>query len=587
MNRRNFKVALMTLMLFVMTAVPTFAEDIDKIAQANAHKFGIITIIPPLLAIVLAFITKNVVVSLFLGVMSGTFILQMSTNQNILSALILSFLDFIQRALDSLADPWNAGIILQVLCIGGVINLVGKMGGAKAIAEALANKANSSKSAQIISWLLGILVFFDDYANSLIVGPIMRPVFDKMNISREKLAFVIDATAAPIAGLAIISTWIGLEVGLIHEAFGSIGVNVDAFGIFLRTIPFRFYNILILAFVLISALMVREFGPMRKAEYISYRKENLTTDELDQGVEELDDMAPKDGVELSIWNAIIPIGVLIITALMSFYYSGHKAIMGGDDAALIAAINASPFSFNSIRECFSASDASVALFQSALFASIVAILMAKFKKIYTISEAIEVWIDGMKTLMITGVILILAWSLSSVIKEVGTAKFLIHYLSGSIPAFLLPSIIFVLGAIISFSTGTAYGTMGILMPLAIPLAHSISPDMGYVVVSTSAVLTGAIFGDHCSPISDTTILSSMGAGCNHIDHVKTQMPYSLFIAGITVVFGYIPAGFGLPVIIVLPVAIIAVAVALRIVGKRTDVDDKAFEAKLSKDGIHF
>lgn len=587
MNRRSFKVALTTLMLFAMTAVPIFAEDIDKIAQANAQKFGIITIIPPLLAIVLAFITKNVVISLFLGVMSGTFILQMTTNQNILSSLILSFLDFIQRALNSLADPWNAGIILQVLCIGGVINLVGKMGGAKAIAEALANKANSSKSAQIISWLLGILVFFDDYANSLIVGPIMRPVFDKMNISREKLAFVIDATAAPIAGLAIISTWIGLEVGLIHEAFSSIGVNVDAFGIFLRTIPFRFYNILILVFVLLSALMVREFGPMRKAEYVSFRKDNITTDELDQGVEELDDMAPKDGVKLSIWNAIIPIGVLIITALMSFYYSGHKAIMAGDDAALIAAVSASPFSFDTIRECFSASDASVALFQSALFASIVAILMAKFKKIYTISESIEVWIDGMKTLMITGVILILAWSLSSVIKEVGTAKFLIHYLSGSIPAFLLPSIIFVLGAIISFSTGTAYGTMGILMPLAIPLAHSISPDMGYVVVSTSAVLTGAIFGDHCSPISDTTILSSMGAGCNHIDHVKTQMPYSLFIAAITVVFGYIPAGFGLPVVIVLPVAIIAVALGLRIIGKRTDVRDEAFEAKLSKDGIHF
>lgn len=587
MNRRSFKVALTTLMLFAMTAVPIFAEDIDKIAQANAQKFGIITIIPPLLAIILAFITKNVVISLFLGVMSGTFILQMTTNQNVLSSLILSFLDFIQRALNSLADPWNAGIILQVLCIGGVINLVGKMGGAKAIAEALANKANSSKSAQIISWLLGILVFFDDYANSLIVGPIMRPVFDKMNISREKLAFVIDATAAPIAGLAIISTWIGLEVGLIHEAFSSIGVNVDAFGIFLRTIPFRFYNILILVFVLLSALMVREFGPMRKAEYVSFRKDNITTDELDQGVEELDDMAPKDGVKLSIWNAIIPIGVLIITALMSFYYSGHKAIMAGDDAALIAAVSASPFSFDTIRECFSASDASVALFQSALFASIVAILMAKFKKIYTISESIEVWIDGMKTLMITGVILILAWSLSSVIKEVGTAKFLIHYLSGSIPAFLLPSIIFVLGAIISFSTGTAYGTMGILMPLAIPLAHSISPDMGYVVVSTSAVLTGAIFGDHCSPISDTTILSSMGAGCNHIDHVKTQMPYSLFIAAITVVFGYIPAGFGLPVVIVLPVAIIAVALGLRIIGKRTDVRDEAFEAKLSKDGIHF
>lgn len=586
MNKRNFRVVLTSLMLLAMTVVPAFAEDIDKIAQANSNKFGIITIIPPLLAILLAFITKNVVISLFLGVMSGCLILQVGTGTNLLSAIVLSFLDFISRALNSLADPWNAGIILQVLCIGGVINLVGKMGGAKAVAESLADKAKSSRSAQIISWFLGILVFFDDYANSLIVGPIMRPVFDKMNISREKLAFVIDATAAPIAGLAIISTWIGLEVGLIHDAFGSIGVNVDAFGVFLQTIPYRFYNILILAFILISAIMVREFGPMRKAEYIAHRKENITSD-LDQGVEELDDMAPKEGVKLSIWNAIIPIGVLIVSALVAFYYSGYSSIMDGNNQGLIASINASPFSFNSIKDCFSASDASVALFQSALFSSIVAILMAKFKKIYTVSEAIEVWIDGMKTLMITGVILILAWSLSSVIKEVGTAKFLIQYLSGSIPAFLLPSIIFILGSIISFSTGTAYGTMGILMPLAIPLAHSISPEMGYVVVSTSAVLTGAIFGDHCSPISDTTILSSMGAGCNHIDHVKTQMPYSLFIATIAILFGYIPAGMGLPAIVVLPVALLAVVLGLRIFGKRTDVDDKTFEAKLEKEGITF
>lgn len=586
MRRFNFRLVLTTFVLFMLTIVPTFAEDIDKVAQANATKFGLITIIPPLLAIVLAFITKNVVVSLFLGVLSGSLILQLGNGENIFSAIVLSFLDFISRALNALADPWDAGIILQVLAIGGVINLVGKMGGAKAIAESLAKKAKTSKGAQLISWFLGILVFFDDYANSLIVGPIMRPVFDKLNISREKLSFVIDATAAPIAGLAIISTWIGLEVGLIHDAFGSINVDVDAFGVFLQTIPYRFYNILILAFIVLSAIMVREFGPMRKAEYLSYRNKS-SKQFLDNGVEELDDMAPKDGVKLSVWNAIIPIGVLILSSLAAFYYSGYSSIMGGEDAALISAINASPFSFNSIKECFSASDASVALFQSAIFATIVAILMAKFKKIYTISEAIEVWVDGTKTLMITGVILILAWSLSSVIKEVGTAKFMINYLSGAIPAFLLPSIIFVLGSIISFSTGTAYGTMGILMPLAIPLAHSINPEMGYVVVSTSAVLTGAIFGDHCSPISDTTILSSMGAGCDHIEHVKTQMPYAIYVASCTILFGYIPAGFGLPVFIVLPMAIFAVGFGLRFIGKRTDVDDPALEAKLKKDGYEF
>ncbi|NLL29805.1 MAG: Na+/H+ antiporter NhaC family protein, partial [Clostridiales bacterium] len=215
-------------------------------------------------------------------------------------------------------------------------------------------------------------------------------------------------------------------------------------------------------------------------------------------------------------------------------------------------------------------DASVALFQSALISSIVSIIMGVVKKIFTVSEAIDVWIDGMKPLLITGVILLLAWSLSSVIKDLGTAKYLVSLLSGSLPKFLLPSLIFILGSVISFATGTAYGTMGILMPLAIPLAYSMKPDMAYVVVSTSAVLTGAIFGDHCSPISDTTILSSMGAGCNHIDHVNTQMWYSLFIAAITIIFGYIPAGFGLKWYIVLPIAILAVYLGIQILGKKVE-----------------
>lgn len=576
MNRKNLIFISSAVLIFVFVCV--FGTQIRELVNAN----GIITIVPPLLAIVLAFITKNVVVSLFLGILFGSLILQIRSGMSFLPSLVFAFMDLISRCLNSLADPWNAGIILQVLCIGGVINLVGKMGGAKAVAESLSKKAKSSKGAQIISILLGILVFFDDYANSLIVGPIMRPVYDKMKISREKLAFVIDATAAPIAGLAIISTWIGLEVGLIHDAFNGLNIEVDSFGIFLSTIPYRFYNILILIFIVASALMVREFGAMRKVEYIARRKGNEKTT---TNSEQMNDLKPKDGIKLSIWNAIIPIGVLIISSLMAFYYSGYSTILSGENKELIVDLTTNPFSFSSIRECFSSADASNALFQSSVFSSIVAIFLAKVKNIYTLSESIDEWINGMKTLIITGVILVLAWSLSSVIKEVGTAKFLISYLSGTLPKFILPSIIFILGSIISFSTGTAFGTMGILMPLAIPLAHSISPDMNYIIVSTSAVLTGAIFGDHCSPISDTTILSSMGASCNHIDHVKTQMPYAIYIAIITILCGYIPSGFGLPLYVILPVAIFVVVAGLRIIGKRTDIDDTKFEEKLRKEGF--
>ena len=572
-KRISIFTAMLTLNILLFSTVAFASENAGAV---NANKFGIWTILPPLVSIVLAFITKNVVVSLFLGTMIGCVMLYV-TDSNIFIALIQGFMDFVNRVLESLADPWNAGIILQVLVIGGIIHLVGKMGGAKAIAEALARKAKTVRSVQLTTFLLGLAVFFDDYANSLIVGPIMRPVADKLKISREKLAFVIDATAAPVAGLAIISTWIGLEVGLIGDAFNSIGQSVDAFGVFLQTIPYRFYNILILAFVLISAITLREFGPMYKAELNArrgIRNKEVSSHSKEQIDEVINELEPKEGVKLSIWNAIIPVGSLIVFSLIAFYYSGYSTIMAGDDVALKVIISESPFGFTAIQQTFSNADASIALFQSALISSIITIALAVGKKIFTLSEAIENWIEGMKGLVITGVILLLAWSLSSVTKEVGTAQYLVDILSNTVPAFILPSIIFILGSVIAFATGTAYGTMGILMPLAIPLSYTISSgDMNLVIISTSAVLTGAIFGDHCSPISDTTILSSTGAGCNHINHVKTQIFYAIFVGVVAILFGYIPAGLGLNVWITLIMGVAVIAIFLMIVGKRVDKDE--------------
>lgn len=563
-NKTRFKVFLTVFAMTMLCSTLVFAAE--DAAAVNSAKFGMWTVLPPLVSIVLAFLTKNVVVSLFIGTITGCIMLQLN-GFNIITALTQGFIDFTYRALNSLADPWNAGIILQVLVIGGVIHLVAKMGGAKAIAEALARKAKTVKSAQLTTWLLGLAVFFDDYANSLIVGPIMRPVTDKLGVSREKLAFVIDATAAPIAGLAIISTWIGLEVGLIGDALKSVGIQADGFGVFLETIPYRFYNILILAFVVISAITLREFGPMLKAERRARRGEVLSTTEISSDSEDLE---PIEGIKLSVWNAIIPIGVLIVSSLIGFYYSGWVTIMGGEDLAIIELMNNTPFSFAAIQAAFSNADASVVLFQSALLATIVALILGVSRKIFPISEGIGIWIEGMKGLLITGVILILAWSLSSVIKELGTASYLVGVLSDAIPAFLLPAIIFILGSIIAFATGTAYGTMGILMPLAIPLAFAINPEWNFVIVSTSAVLTGAIFGDHCSPISDTTILSSTGAGCDHIEHVRTQIWYAIFVGIVTVLFGYIPAGLGLSIFIVLPLSLVALFILTIIFGKKVD-----------------
>ncbi len=565
MRKKGF-ILILTFMLFALCMNLGFAEELDP-AQVNADKFGLLTLLPPLVAIVLAFITKNVVLSLFLGVFSGTFLVSLN-GSNVFMALFNGFLSIIDKVLSSLADPWNAGIILQCLTIGGLIALITKMGGAKAIAESLAKRAKSPRSAQIFTWILGLIVFFDDYANALIVGPIMRPVTDKMKISREKLSFIIDATAAPIAGIAIISTWIGYEISLIKDAYASIGQQVNAYSVFISTIPYRFYNILILVFIVCTAVFLREFGPMLKCERRARTNGKVLGEEMDSKfLEESNEIQPKEGIKLSVWNAIIPIGVLIFASLLGFYYNGYNTIMGGEDAVLIEILKNSPVSFAAIRETFGASDASVVLFQGALFASIVAIVMGTSQKIFKVSEAIETWVKGMNALVITGVILLLAWSLSGVIKELGTAKFLVSVLSGSIPEFLLPSIIFTLAAIISFATGTSYGTMGILMPLTIPLAHAISPESSYIIMSAGAVLTGATFGDHCSPISDTTIMSSMGAGCNHIDHVNTQIVYALTVGVISIVFGYLPAGLGISVYLTLPIAVLAVVGTVYFVGK--------------------
>ncbi|MDO4536124.1 MAG: Na+/H+ antiporter NhaC family protein [Clostridium perfringens] len=570
-KKTGLQIFLSVFILSMLCSTVAFASN--GATDANTTSLGFWTILPPLVSIVLAFITKNVVVSLFLGTFTGCVMLNLN-GFNIFSAVFQGFIDFTYRALDVLSDPWNAGIILQVLVIGGVIHLVAKMGGAKAIAEALAKKAKTVRSVQLTTWLLGLAVFFDDYANALIVGPIMRPVTDKLGISREKLAFIIDATAAPIAGLAVISTWIGLEIGLIGDAFSSIGMNVDGFSIFLQTLPYRFYNILILAFVFILAITLKEFGPMLSAE--KKARNALKREELLERVENIksehSELEPKEGVKLSIWNAIVPIGTLVISSLLGFYYSGYTSVMGGTDAVAKEIFINAPLSFGAVQEAFSNADASVVLFQGALLASLVAIVMSVCKKIFTISEAIETWVEGMKGLLITGVILILAWSLSSVIKELGTAAYLVSILQFAIPKFLLPSIIFILGSIIAFATGTAYGTMGILMPLAVPLAYAINPDMSFIIACTSGVLTGAIFGDHCSPISDTTILSSTGAGCDHIEHVRTQIWYSLFVGAITIIFGYIPAGFGVSVWIILPVALTALLVITLLVGKKVTED---------------
>ena len=557
-----------TLILGLFLPIFLFAD-----AKENSAIYGALTLLPPLVAIVLAFITRNVIFSLFMGIFTGTFMVNIS-GENIFYAFFGAFVDMSSKMVGSLADSWNAGIVLQVLTIGGMIAVVTKMGGLKAIAQKLAARAKTPATAQIYTWIMGFFIFFDDYANSLIIGPIMRPVTDKLKISREKLAFIIDSTAAPIAGLALISTWIGYELSLIKDAYIAIGQpDVNAFAIFVETLPYRFYNILMLAFVFFSAYTLREFGPMHTAAVRAYETGHVSNPETTSSVmnQENSFMLPKEDREYSIYNAIIPILVLIVVSIVGFYING-KASLEGD---VFKAVEANPFSFASLRDCFGAADASIVIFEAALLSSLVAIGMGLQQKIFDLHEAIETWVFGVKALVITAVILILAWSLSAIMKELGTATYLVTILSDSTPQFILPTVIFILGSIISFSTGTSYGTMGILMPLTIPLANAVGIHTGlegnelstYTILNVGAVLTGAIFGDHCSPISDTTILSSMASSCNHMDHVSTQLYYALFVGVVAILFGFLPAAFGVPVYILLPLGLLVVYLVIRFYGK--------------------
>lgn len=556
---------------FVVMGTPLVAHAEE--AGATASNIGIFTLLPPFIAILLAFLTKDVILSLFIGAFTGTYIYAIATGTNVLMALLDAFLSLAQTMLDSLADPWNAGIILQVMVIGGLIAIVTKTGGANAIATSLSKYAKGPVSTQLVTWFLGLLVFFDDYANALIVGPIMRPVSDKVGLSRERLAFIVDATAAPITGMALISTWIGYELSLISEALEMVGLEVSTYTFFLESLPYRFYNIFMLAFVVITSIMMREFGSMKEAQIRARDKGLLVEKDSTVNTHDEEIEASEKG---TIWNAIIPIGLLVIFGFIGFYFNGRSALLETGTPEVVQVLTNQPLSFIAIRETFGASDASIVLFQASLAASIIAILMGVAQKHFNLTDGIQTWFDGMNSLLSTAGVLILAWSLSSIMSQLGTAEYLVSMLDSVVSPLMLPSLIFVFGSIIAFATGTSFGTMGILMPLAIPLAYGLDPTNQQLILATSsAVLAGSILGDHASPISDTTIMSSMGAGSNLIDHVRTQMPYAIFVGIITIVVGYIPAAMGISPWIIIPVGIIVMIFLVYAIGTKIDPTDNS------------
>ena len=506
--------------------------------------YGILSLVPPLLAILLAWWSKEVLLSLFVGVFSGALILN---GYNPISAFVRTLDNYM---LPSLADEWNAGIIIFTITMGGMIGIISKSGGAKSIGEAIASKAKTVRKTQFAVWLLGIGIFFDDYSNTLIVGNTMRPITDKMKISREKLAYLTDTTAAAMASITPISTWIAYEVGLIKDAFDSIGMQASAYTTFVKTIPFRFYSIFALILALIIVITRNDFGTMFDAETRARKTGKVLRDgATPMAAKELTDMDGPDGKNMNWFAALLPIIVTVAVTIFGLWYNGGG--MAGE----------------SIRDAFGNANSSVVLIWAAFSGSLTAALLASFGRVLPISDIMEGWVDGAKSMLVASFILVLAWSIGSVTDQLGTADFVVGIAEGNVPAFIIPTLIFIIGAFVAFTTGSSWGTVAILMPLAVPLAHSIGAPL---LASVAAVLTGGVWGDHCSPISDTTIMSSTAAGADHIDHVKTQIPYAFIGAGAAIIFGFIPAGFGFPVYLSLALGIIAMYLFVKYIGRTVE-----------------
>ncbi len=520
---------------------------------------GLLSILPPLLAILLALLLRQVLLSLFFGIWLGAVFLN-GYNP------VIGFL----RALDqyvvhSLGDPDHAAIAIFSMLLGGMVGIISQSGGTGGIVKSISRLASSYRGGQIAAWAMGLFIFFDDYANTLVVGNTMRPFTDKLRISREKLSYIVDSTAAPVASIAIISTWVGFQVGLIQAAFQGLGVEKDAYFIFLQSITYSFYSILAIALVFFIAYLQRDFGSMLNAEVRAQK----TGAVLRPGAipladtKTLESMSGKENVPLRWYNAVVPILVMIFVSFIGLYYSGTQTL--GEQAA-----NAR------FGEIIGSANSFAALMWGTAVGVFVAGTMAMAQKILTLTEVVEAWLSGIRAMVLAIAILVLAWGIGAICNDLHTADYIVEVTRGMFTPHLLPGVTFVVAAVTAFSTGTSWATMAILTPLVVPVAHQMpleagfTPDVSHTILigTVGAVLSGSVFGDHCSPISDTTIMSSMASGADHVDHVRTQIPYALLAAAVALTVGYVPAGYGVHPLISIPAGMVILFLIVALIGKK-------------------
>ncbi|MDA3865955.1 MAG: Na+/H+ antiporter NhaC family protein [Salinivirgaceae bacterium] len=520
------------------------------------------SVVPPLIAILFAMLFKEVLTALLIGLFSGTAaIVWYGSETSFIGSMGKGLLDIVDnRIITTIADTGHASVIVFSLLIGAVVQLIRKNGGMHGLVSRLARKVTTPRKGLFLTWLLGILIFFDDYANTLVVGNTVRPVTDRLKISREKLAYIVDSTAAPVACLAFVTTWIGVELSYIQEGLNQLPTEISPYQLFLQSLPYRFYPFLTLFFILLVIFQQRDFGPMYQAE----RKAR------EEGVEHTTESTDLQQ-NISHWiNAVIPVTIIIFGTFAGLVVTGYESALWSDENITFV---------RKLSITIGASDAFKALLWSSMVAVLVAFLMSVGQKLLTLRQASEAIVDGFRAMLSAIVILILAWSLATITQELHTAEFLSGMLASleAMPG-LLPAITFILAALVAFSTGSSWGTMAILYPLLMPVTWKIGvmagmPEAEIVVLLSqmiAGILAGAVMGDHCSPISDTTILSSLASNCDHIEHVRTQMPYALTVGGVALVFCLVPLIWNVSPWLTYPLAAAFLYFALRIFGRKVD-----------------
>ncbi|MGR6832233.1 Na+/H+ antiporter NhaC family protein [Aliivibrio wodanis] len=465
----------------------------------------ITSLIPIAITLLISLTTRNVVVGLFAGVLSGVAMLNgLFTHFDPLETFGVMVKSYISP---QLTDSYNAGVIVLLVFIGGFVALMEKSGGGYAFADKVTTWVKSKFQAQTSAWLGGIVIFFSDLGTPLIVGPVFRPLFDKLKVSRQKLAFIIDSTSSPVAILIPFIGWGVYIMGLIQKEFTALNVELSDWDAFIGAIPFQFYAILAIAIVPLVAFKKLDFGPMARAEKAAEQGNAHISSDVTKEI-----FTHKNAKASFVWAPLLVMGLVLSFMLVPLGFPFEKV--------------------------------SGSVFRSALstayfFAAATLICLMAFYKVRGWSEGISVYMKGMGNMMQVAIILILAWSLSSVGKELGAAAYIAEQAQSGFPYWLVPAVAFLLAAIISFATGSSWGTFAIMMPLVIPTAIAIDAPL-YACIG--AVLSGGLFGDHCSPISETTILSSTGAGCDQFEHFKTQLPYALLNGGIALI-SFVIAGF--------------------------------------------